>query len=611
MKYLKTLVFFLIFFFVGAVRLGTAHATFVANDLIDDGVFDNSSSMSAAQIDSWLNSKFPNSCISTNNRFSSPEPTGFNPQDGFTYGTNVSAGTVVYDAAKVYGLNPQVILATLEKESSVVSGNASYRCQYINTAMGYDCPDSGSCPQNPAKESGFSKQIIYATWMLKFHEQRSEGNVDWNVQLTDFPHAGDIWDNSDDPQACYGGRMTQGYRQICPSGASNFYDGYTTIDNTTVHLDTGATAALYDYTPHFHGIQLFVGYFEQWFGSTVGELVRTPDNGQIYITNPDTGYKYPVNSPYVMNDLSTLGIRYVDNSYLSQFAAGQVVSNMIQSPDGTLYLINAGIKLPFSSCTGDVIDYGYTCDSSQFDPLTEGQTNKLVSGPGLTKLIKSNNDGTIYYMSSGKKRPFTSWGDLTKLNIPIAINVFTNSLVNQFPAGTVLYGPGSLVKTSSSGTVYMVKDNITLLPISSFVYPQELGLSGSTRTMSDTDFQSTYNSAQSSPLIKNRITCGGKTYVATKGSLYEASSQMLTNYGFDPSTFVDGGGICSNVSFSSQPLSQYIRISDGTIYYVNGGQKRAFTSYSTYQSPSYCNNSCTLNQVSNFFANSIPSGPNL
>jgi len=128
------------------IYTGFAHATFNANDVMDDGIFDNTNSMSAQQIDSWLNSNFPNSCISTNNGFSSPEPIGYNPTSGFTYGSNVSAGTVIYDAAHVYGLNPQVILATLEKESSVVSGNASYGCTYINTAMGYDCPDAGSCP---------------------------------------------------------------------------------------------------------------------------------------------------------------------------------------------------------------------------------------------------------------------------------------------------------------------------------------------------------------------------------------------------------------------------------------------------------------------------------
>jgi hypothetical protein len=62
--------------------------------------------------------------------------------------------------------------------------------------------------------------------------------------------------------------MTQGTWQRCPSGGSAYYDGYTTIDNTAVHMDSGPTAALYWYTPHFAGNQNFYSIFTQWFGST-------------------------------------------------------------------------------------------------------------------------------------------------------------------------------------------------------------------------------------------------------------------------------------------------------------------------------------------------------
>lgn len=236
-------------------------ATFNQNNIIGNVVFDNVSSMSAAQIDNWLNANFPSSCISTNNGFFAPDPVGYNPTNGFVYGGNVSAGQVVYDAAQAYGLNPQVLLATLEKESSVVTGAASYHCQYINTSMGYGCPDSGSCPTDPATESGFSKQVIHAAWLFKFGEQRSQGNVGWSVVKGG-------WNNSDDPGTCYGGPMTQGTFQRCSGGPSTYYDGYTTIDGAAVHMDDGPTAALYWYTPHFSGNQSFFNIFVSWFGST-------------------------------------------------------------------------------------------------------------------------------------------------------------------------------------------------------------------------------------------------------------------------------------------------------------------------------------------------------
>lgn len=233
-------------------------ATYTNNNIMDDAIFDNVGSMNGSQIDSWLSNNYPHGCLTG---FYTPDLTGYSPSTGFTYGGNVSAGTAIYHAAQAYGINPQVIIATLQKESSVVSGDASYRCNYINTAMGYDCPDSGSCPVNPATESGFSKQIIHAAWMLRFHEQRSKGNVGWQETKPG-------WDNSDDPASCYSGRMTQGSFRICPNGAIVSYDGLTSIDGTSVHLDTGATAALYDYTPHFAGNRNFVNIFTNWFGET-------------------------------------------------------------------------------------------------------------------------------------------------------------------------------------------------------------------------------------------------------------------------------------------------------------------------------------------------------
>jgi len=267
-----------------------AHAdTFNQNRIIDDGIFDNASSMSASAIDAFLNG-FSQSCISPNSGFRAIDPTGYNPSTGYQYGGFVTAGQAIYDAAQAYSINPQVLITTLEKEQSLVTGQNNF-AGYCNNgsqhkyaaAVGYGCPDSGTTYSysglnlyqrngvtitdtgttcvNSATKAGFTQQVIRAAWLLKFGEQRSEGNVGWAVIKGS-------WDNSDDPQTCYGGPMTQGTFARCPSGGTTYYDGYTTIDATSVHMDNGATAALYWYTPHFHGNQNFFSLFTGWFGST-------------------------------------------------------------------------------------------------------------------------------------------------------------------------------------------------------------------------------------------------------------------------------------------------------------------------------------------------------
>lgn len=267
------------------LSLQPAHADFYSNRLMDDAIFDNVHSMSASQINNFLNN-FPQSCISPNSSFEARVPSGYSPSGGFTYGNFTSAGQVIATAAQVYGINPQVLLVTLEKEQSLVTGRSS--STYCGSsehkyaaAMGYGCPDSGgsfsyngvslyrragvertstgnTCV-NSASKAGFSQQVIRAAWLLKFGQQRSQGNVGWAV-ITGS------WDNSDDPQSCYSGPMTRGTWKKCPNGPAVFYDGYKTIDGTPVQMETGTTAALYWYTPHFHGNQNFVKLFEQTFG---------------------------------------------------------------------------------------------------------------------------------------------------------------------------------------------------------------------------------------------------------------------------------------------------------------------------------------------------------
>jgi len=329
-KILLSLSAVLIFLAVSITLLhpSPAHAAFNANNLIDDLTFDNVNSMSPIQIDGWLNTYFPSSCISTNHGFQAVDPIGYSHSSGYIYGGNVSAGQVIYDAAQAYGVNPQVLLATLQKEQSLISGGAGCSTLAYAGAMGYGCPDSGTTHTwtgvslytlngttvtsvsgtcvNGASIVGFSQQVINAAWLLKFGEQRSEGKTSWAVIKG-------AWDNTDDLARCYGGPMTQGSFKRCPSDPSpTFYDGLVTIDGSSTHMDNGATAALYWYTPHFSGNQHFDSIFNQYFGIqyandtysphpngtliSLGGQVHLIENGvKRWITNGDVfnSYGYP------------------------------------------------------------------------------------------------------------------------------------------------------------------------------------------------------------------------------------------------------------------------------------------------------------------------------
>jgi hypothetical protein len=323
MRKSKILIATALFSIVFVLRFLPASA-FTSSLLMDSTVFDASGSMNASQVDGFLNG-FGSSCISPASGFAAIVPSGYSPSGGFTYGGFGTAGQVITAAAQAYDLNPQVLIVTLEKEQSLITGRNNF-AGYCNngdehkyaSAVGYGCPDSGTTHSytgvslyrrngvehtntgttcvDSASKAGFSQQVIRAAWLLKFGEQRSTGNIGWAVVKGS-------WDNSDDPATCYGGPMTQGTFKRCPSSAAVSYDGYTTIDAVATHMDTGPTAAFYWYTPHFHGNQIFVSLFETWFGGTVSASYYSCHNSS-NVSGAPTG-------EHIIG--SKLGINHTDN----------------------------------------------------------------------------------------------------------------------------------------------------------------------------------------------------------------------------------------------------------------------------------------------------------
>lgn len=482
---------------VALLNSSRASATFNQNNIIDDSVFSNSGSMTAAQIDSFLNN-FPSSCISSKNSFSSPEPVGYTPSGGYIYGSNVSAGTIIYDLAKVYSINPQVFLATLQKEQSLVSGEAgchpntpdpanTFQCNLWGTGnipCTSACPYAGgcipialgnNCPGNcQASTEGFSKQLTTAAWKLKYWQQRSEGNVNWNVQVRDFPHPGNVWDNSDDVTSgsstfCYSGlRMTEGYYQLCPNGSFATYDGLSNVKQysggptVTVHLDNGATAALYNWTPFLSGNQNFVSIFEGWFGSTRyyepvgGILYNQSSNGKVYLVTADNNTKYYISGPAVLNNygLQKYQIVPTDDATINQYTDGGNLTSIIYD-NGDVYLVNSGSRYYVpgpATCTA----WGFDCGTAQ--QLGSTFMAALPSGPiNLNSL--ANYGGVVYKMDTGLREPIANPATLSALGYTLSQAIAANSVNIIQPLGPLLITTPTPIRFASGATIYYFDGN--------------------------------------------------------------------------------------------------------------------------------------------------------
>jgi hypothetical protein len=221
-----------------------ASAIYMANNLIDNGVYTNVNSLSQSQIQSFLVGK--GSYLANYTTFSGRD------------NTNVPASQIIYEAAQDYVINPQLILATLQKEESLVTDPSPSNSQ-LTYAMGYGCPDTGSCSY-----PGFYKQVDNATWQFRYNYEALNGRAYGGHAASQYPC-------NSGPTAYYSAPLRQGntvtfYRNTAVAGS---------VDKTFVIANAGS-ASLYCYTPHvgpysetgYSGSYNFVTSFESWWGST-------------------------------------------------------------------------------------------------------------------------------------------------------------------------------------------------------------------------------------------------------------------------------------------------------------------------------------------------------
>lgn len=243
----------------------TAKATpivdFNAGAIIDDSVFTNRNSMSAAQIQSFLDGKVPN--CDTAGTMTSEFGGGTRAQYGaahnnpapFTCLKNYNEGgkssaQIIYDTAQEFTINPQVLIVLLQKEQGLVTDTWPFAVQY-RTATGYGCPDTAACD---SQYFGLTNQL---RWSARMFRAILNNSPTWYTPYL----------------------LGNNYIQWSPTAACG---------GSTVNIQNRSTQALYNYTPYqpnqaalnaglgtgdscsAYGNRNFYSYFTSWFGSTTG-----------------------------------------------------------------------------------------------------------------------------------------------------------------------------------------------------------------------------------------------------------------------------------------------------------------------------------------------------
>lgn len=246
-----------------------AGASYNSAYLISDSIFFNSSGYTATDIQNFLSAQ--GSGLAT---YSTVEDCGSSSGPHYSYysqyyscGTTQLASKIVFDASQAYSINPKVILATMQKEQSLVT-TPNPSASQLNCAMGYlSCDPS---------VSGFFHQVDDGTWQFKTYYELLQGHNWWGYTPSSYPCRNGVTSvPSPDPS---GNNTNFYYPGLVPGQDVTFYDYYGTAYTHFV-IANYATAGLYCYTPHvypgssqvyYSGSYNFVNAYETWFGNTTG-----------------------------------------------------------------------------------------------------------------------------------------------------------------------------------------------------------------------------------------------------------------------------------------------------------------------------------------------------
>jgi len=395
------------------------------------------------------------------------------PEPNLTYLR--SAAQLIWDASQMTGINPQVILVTLEKEQSLIDGSFSSTSQEqtaLDHAMGFSCPDSTGCS---SQFGGFYFQLFGtvdaqgnkylgapASLMRSFNTPNGRGPmVDASGSTLGSPliavsHVGDT--------------ILLGNTQGAPNNAPA---------TQSVTLGDSATAALYRYTPHvYNGNYNFYNFFNSWFKYQNGTLVQVAGSPNIYIVSNGAMSLFPqfVQESRGIN-AATATIMQISQSDFSSYTQGPVyappdntVITIQGDPSSTYYVFENGVRHPASA---------FVLSQRKLDPqaaFTVDQTDAALFplGSQLTPadgtLIQAQGSPTIYVVQNGEIYALTAFTfSQYGYSFKNVVTLPASEVSSYQNGGFMLPQDGTLLKFAGNNTVYLLKDQL-LDPISGTVF---------------------------------------------------------------------------------------------------------------------------------------------
>lgn len=556
--------------------------------IIDDGVFTNSNSMSIQDIQNFFNSKvtcdtwgvktselgegtrrqwmanrgisppfrcvtdyFENASTKENNYGKSDRPSG-----------SISAAEIVYNYSRQFNINPQVIIATLQKENGMITDEWPTPKQFTE-AMGFACPDNvapGAPACDPAYKS-FSAQVYQAARHFRGYIDNASG---WFIPYNTGNNS-ILWNPNQD------------------------------CGRSTVNIENRATVALYSYTPYrpnqaalnaqygtgdgcsAYGNRNFYLYFTDWFGTVSSKpLIRTESSGALYYS--DGTNKFPVHSMDVVRQygLTSSDVGFISQSSLdsipqsttTKFLTHYAKSASDTDGDGsTIYLISDGKRYAISSMAQ--MDR-FNLDVSNVTYLPYYTLNTLPLAGTLSDFVNGN-DGFVYKIDQAKKSGIFQPSTYSRLNPSGNISKLSQYILDTIDTTTPTID-GYIGLKGADGKVW-IATSTSWSYVPSMNVIDCVGLQ--TKTIANFTPQQALIGPQSdaASCILSDATDGMKYIVDNK-----VKYPVRDTWGLTAKPALDTSMLSNKNTVQTQDLSVFSNTSNGSLYTFENGTKRYVTS---------------------------------
>jgi hypothetical protein len=537
---------------------------FRPGNIISDATFSDSSTMSATQIQSFLQSKVP-TCQSGYTCLKDWKDTSRTVAadamcDAYNGVANEAASQIIYKVGQACGINPRVLLVMLQKEQGLITHTWPSDWRYT-IAMGQGCPDTAACD---TRYYGFFNQVYGAAWQLK----RYSNPPGTSAYFTWFA-PGKSWNVRYNPDASCGA--------------------------SPVLIENQATANLYYYTPYqpnaaalragygegdgcsAYGNRNFYNYFTDWFGSLQSAdtvLARTANNPAVYLLSGSSRWHVSDGEDHAELNAALGPTRTVSDATLAAYATAGTTGAVLRDPSsGMMALVQNRQYHRLPSC--DVVAaLGASCASP---------TN--VSASIFSRMSRGDDVSSFF-----RVRGTTLWGrfdggvNVTPLYNDAAARAITKDTTRTpyapfvsagryggYVKAPLIFAPAQLVKSTTDSRVYFTLDFDRLAWVPSWNAVTEYNRFPSDLAVVPPADLARYREDGE---VGQTLTCASATYFPAAGWLHRLEAPDRAGL----KTMAAGADTCRQFSTATAAITGELAVksdSSPSVFVLEGGKARA------------------------------------